>query len=532
MNPLIEEPALAIEPNNEDRATALKNLLLRRPLIIEAKFAAGEGGPNKATHSSIERVLKTAGFREHEARAIYFGNWLRDYSQLLDPKVVRATSMPKSFPDLLSRDALTKVVDVLAVREFKDLMQIDREKFRVTAQRLGVYRPSEHIDNPKVIDPDPANPQSRDRDFEPWVLEGDALLKVEYQTSMKGYIHRSIETMKAEFDKASNAGLESTDGLRAFGSALHILEDFFSHSNFVELSLIKLGYTDVLPWTSKANCRHGLPLVTGMFGSTDVIASLAAPIGKLLFSVKDTIFTPVQSGERYEKDQIMQILLSEHPDERLLKAYEDFLKVRDTWAALPYSSYIQALNHHLTLPGQLFHNAIGYVMQGLLTVVGNSIGPAQTLVTGDPNANGSTDPSHSQLAKDHAEHPLHELAALLAEEAVEHLGFVMLEHWLGRPGSGDPGVVAAAYISHANDNYWQDDIVKKWAIKNPHLVKKAGNKNELEQVAEKLHRHAMQELQSLNNQGTHFLETFFTEDNPLLRLWKLTPIGWYLTRRE
>lgn len=529
MNPVIEDITPAVEPAN-GRANVSANPTPSR-LIIEAKFAAGEGGPNKATHSSIEHILKTAGFREHEIRAIYFGNWLRDYSQILDPKIVRTTSMPKSFPDLLSRDALTRIVDVLAVREFRDLMQVDREKFRVTPQRLGVYRPSEHIDNPKVIDPEPANPQSRDRDFEPWVLEGDALLKVDYPSSMKHYIQRSVDTMKSEFDSASKAGLESTDGLRAFGSALHILEDFFSHSNFVELSLIKLGYTDVLPWTSKANCRHGLPLVTGMFGSTDVIASLAAPVGKLLFSIKDTIFTPIQSGERYEKDQIIQILLSEHPDERLLKAYEDFLKVRDTWAALPYSSYIQALNHHLALPGQLFNNAIGYVMQGLLTLVGNSIGPAQTIVAGDPNTNGSTDPSHSQLAKDHAEHPLHELAGILAQEAVEHLGFVMLEHWLGRSGAGEPGVVAAAYITHAMDSHWQDDIVAKWAAENPDRIKKASSKNELEQVSEKSRGHAMQELESLSQQGTHFLETFLTEDNPLLRLWKLTPLGWYLTRQ-
>ncbi|WP_372489327.1 HET-C-related protein [Pseudomonas caspiana] len=531
MNPLIEESPLAATPVHSG-ATETDNTMVGRPPIIQPRFSAGEGGPGTATHGSIEHVLKTAGFREHEVRAIYFGNWLRDYSQLLDPKIVRATSMPKSFPDLLSRDALTKVVDVLAIREFNDLMQVDRERFRVTAQRLGVYRPSEHIDNPKVTAPEPANPQSRDSDFEPWVLDGDALLKVDYQTSMKRYIQRSTATMKSQLDSASSAGLESTDGLRAFGSALHILEDFFSHSNFAELSLIKLGYTDVLPWTSKADCSHGLPLVTGMFGSTDVIASLAAPIGKILFSVKDTIFTPIQSGERYEKDQIIQILLSEHPDERLLSAYEGFLKVRDTWADLPYSSYLQELNHHLALPGQLFNNAIGYVMQALLTVVGNSIGPAQTLITGDPNSNGSTDPSHSQLAKDHAEHPLHELAALLAQEAVEHLGFVMLEHWLGRSGAGDPGVVAAAYITHANDSSWQDDIVRKWAAENPQQVKKAASKNELANVAEKVRGQAMQELENLNSQGTHFLETFLTEDNALLRLWKLTPLGWYLTRRK
>src|SRR3712207_7743973 len=36
-----------------------------------------------------------------------------------------------------------------------------------------------------------------------------------------------------------------------------------------------------------------------------------------------------------------------------------------------------------------------------------------------------TDPSHSQLAKDHFEHPLHSLAADLAREAVAGIGTVL-----------------------------------------------------------------------------------------------------------
>ncbi|KPW92877.1 PhcA [Pseudomonas syringae pv. coryli] len=68
------------------------------PLPTPLGFEAGEGDKHKHTHGAIESVLESAGFRPEEIRAIYFGNWLRDYSQLLDPKIVRATSMPKSFP--------------------------------------------------------------------------------------------------------------------------------------------------------------------------------------------------------------------------------------------------------------------------------------------------------------------------------------------------------------------------------------------------------------------------------------------------
>lgn len=496
-----------------------------------ARFVAGEGDKEKATHASIEQVLKTAGLREHEVRAIYFGNWLRDYSQLLDPKIVRSTAMPKNFPDVLSREALTKIVDVLAVREFTDLMQIDRAKFTVTPERLGVYRPSEHIDNPKVLNPSPANPHSRDSDFESWVMKDDPILQVDYQTSMKGYIQRSASFMTSEFDKAVRAGLESTDGLRAFGSGLHVLEDFFAHSNFVELSLIKLGYHDVLPWTSKADCRHELPLVTGMFGSTDVIASLAAPLGRILFSTENTVFTPIQSGARYEKDQIIQILLSEHPNPAYLEAFEAFLKARDKWAALPYSEAVEFIRYHLGVPGQLVGNAVNAVMQGLLTLVGNAIGDAQTRLDDDPNTSGSTDPSHSQLAKDHAEHPLHGLAALLAQHAVLNVGQTMHGQWLGKSET-DAAQTALSYFTHPMDSHWQDALIHDWALKNPRQVQRAANKSYLDELALEFKSHSISQLEHFKREGGNFLEVFLSEKNPLVQWWKITPVGWFLTRQK
>lgn len=501
-------------------------------LRIEPRFAAGEGSEKEATHGSIESVLEHVGFRQHEIRAIYFGNWLRDFSQLLDPKIVRAAHTPKNFPDVLSRDALTRIIDVLAVKEFSDLMKIDREKFRVTPQRLGVYRPSEHIDNPKVIETPNFDPATRDADFEAWVEKDDPLLQVDYQTSMKRYIHRSNAVMQAELDKALKAGLESTDGLRALGSALHILEDFYAHSNYVELCLIKAGYTEVLPWTSAADCKHGLPLVTGMFGSSDAIASLAAPLGKILFSIKDTTFNAIQAGERTERDQVVQILLSEHPNEKYLKAYESFLHNRDKWAELPYSDYIEALLHHVRLPGQLVNNAFGTVMQGLLTVLGNSIDDAQTYLAGDPNTSGSTDPSHSQLAKDHGEHPLHELSALLARDAVARIGHIIFYQWQGITGVGDLARLAADHLQHPMDFPAHDQIVQEWARANPHRIAQAASKSNLDRVASQVRKHASDQLEKFRQDGGNFLETFLKSDHPLVELWKRTPLGWYLTRKK
>ncbi|PYD88807.1 hypothetical protein DNF23_31305 [Pseudomonas syringae pv. pisi] len=490
----------------------------REPLPTPLRFEAGDGDKHKHTHGAIEAVLESAGFRPEEIRAIYFGNWLRDYSQLLDPKIVRATSMPKSFPDLLSRDALTRIVDVLAVKEFTDLMKADRSRFVVTAERLGVYRPAEHIDNPRTPAPKPANPKERDADFDAWVLPDDPLLKVDPDTSMKRYIQRSVEVMAAGLESAVNGGPGSTDGLRDMGAALHILEDFFAHSNFAELSLIKLGHERILPWTSEADCKHRLPLVTGTFGGSDIIASLAEPLGRILFSTDEKPFEAIKAGERYERDQIIQIVLGEHPDPRLLTGYEAFLEARDQWASQPFSEQVEQFYAFIGTPGRLLGNAFGTVMQSLAIWLGNSVDDLQTLLDEDPNSSGSTDPSHSQLAKDHAQHPLHVLAATLARKAVLQVGQAVLGQWHGKEGAEHPVRVATRFFTHPMDCDWQDAIVREWAEANPEQVERATLKSELDQSRIQLQQSTKKDLQRFSQDGSNFLDVFF-ESVSLADLW-------------
>jgi Heterokaryon incompatibility protein Het-C len=481
-------------------------------------FEAGAGGKGHFTHASIEEILSSLGFIEDEVNAIYFGNWLRDYSQLLDPKIVRAGDMPKNFPDVLSRDALTRIVDVLAVRKFTWLRRIAPDLFTVTPDLLGVYRPSEHIDNPKVLNPKPADPRTRDADFEPWVLPHDALLEVDAETSTKAYIQRSVEFMRAQL-KRSMTGGRNYKNHRSFGAALHILEDFFAHSNFVELSLIKAGYTNVLPWTSKADCKWELPLVTGMFGATDVVASLAAPVGEILFSTKDTGFEPTQAGHRSERDQVMLILLSEHQDPVFLEIFEKLLATRDQWAHLPFSEYVEKFRWITGTPARLLTNAFATVMQGALKVLGNSIDDVQTLVDDNPNISGSTDPSHSQLAKDHAEHPLHLLAATLAKEAVMRVAQAMLGYWEGKEGV-DPIAVATAYFVHPMDSSWQDQTVAQWARDNPSLVRRSTLKSELDTVQHRLKDAQSQALRRLAREGED-LAKVLSGDGDVLTLMRV-----------
>ncbi len=470
-------------------------------------FEAGTGEPGKYTHENIEDVLRSLGLNTKDRSTIYFGNWLRDYSQLLDPKLVRPENMPRQFPQYFTRNALTKIVDILSIRSFSHLRGLPG-LVDVTPERLGVYLPSEHIDNPRVdASVQSIDPATRDPAFEPWVLPGDPLLEVDPDTSMKRYIYRSVETMRHGLATALEQG-RTPDGLKTFGSALHILEDFFAHSNFVELSLIKAGHTRVLPWTSKALCKRELPLVTGCFGSLDVVASMAGVVGDMFFPERSLKFDPTREGHRSEWDKITLIILGEHENQAYLKTFEAFLVARDKWASWVGSEYVEFFLWFIGLPAKRLLNAFNAMMRGFLKLAGNRISDYQTSID-NPNISGSTDPSHSQLAKDHDDHPLHGLSAVLAKEAVRRVGKAMIDGWSGDE-SADPVTVATRFICHPMDCSWQDETVRRWAQENPVSIGTSTSPVDLKNVHQQIQiipRKALDKMAKDSRDMTHF---FFT----------------------
>jgi hypothetical protein len=171
------------------------------------------------------------------------------------------------------------------------------EEFEVTEERLGVYRPEEHIDNPK----DYADNKDA-RQFDPR-LRGPVErieLEVDPNTGMKNYIANesggwatSVGYVKFSFARSIHFGRLYTNGsgnsrgreadlceaLRCLGQGLHCVEDFGAHTNYCELALRELGYHDVFPHTGIAteiNVRgHRIfPLVTGTFGAVDFLHSV------------------------------------------------------------------------------------------------------------------------------------------------------------------------------------------------------------------------------------------------------------------
>ncbi|KAI1004450.1 hypothetical protein K3495_g3763 [Podosphaera aphanis] len=240
-------------------------------------------------HGDIEDMLKTvACIKGHKwtsmmIKRVYFGNWLRDYSQAMDVASLKGVSAP----------TIRILVWVMSFLSFG----YATGEFEVTDERLGVYRPEEHIDNPK----DYADNKDA-RQYDPR-LRGpiqQVELEVDRQTGMKNYIandnggwatssgyirfsfSRSIHFGRIYTSGTGNSRKQESDlceALRCLGQGLHCLEDFGAHTNYVELALRELGYTGVFPHTGSAteihiNGRNIFPLVTGTFGAVDFLHSV------------------------------------------------------------------------------------------------------------------------------------------------------------------------------------------------------------------------------------------------------------------
>lgn len=170
-------------------------------------------------------------------------------------------------------------------------------EFEVTSERLGCYRPEEHIDNPKDY-ADNVDARKFDPRLRPPVR--DIELAIDPQTGMKNYIANeqgdwatSAGYVKFSFARAIHFGRLYTHGpsgqqgrdedlaeaLRCLGQGLHCLEDFGAHTNYTELVLRELGYHNVFAHVGTQagitlNGKHVMPLVTGTFGGVDFFHSV------------------------------------------------------------------------------------------------------------------------------------------------------------------------------------------------------------------------------------------------------------------
>lgn len=257
-------------------------------------FGAGEV-PNGSAfkefvwrHGDIVEVLRflpisfitRETFTQLQRRQIYFGNWLRDFSQVVD------TTCLENIPEPILR----AIVSVLAMLEFG----FATDEFEVTRERLGCYTHVEHIDNPRGYDDNAKAVDERLRGpVDPKELEFDP------KSGMKNYIANSghgwdtsADYVRRQLEKCIELGRKGREGdhnaeKEAFihlGAALHTLEDFSAHSNFIELCLHEMGERNIFAFVGDGckvrfpsrfrKGREVSPLVTGTFGMLDIFHSL------------------------------------------------------------------------------------------------------------------------------------------------------------------------------------------------------------------------------------------------------------------
>ncbi|KAI0789927.1 heterokaryon incompatibility protein Het-C-domain-containing protein [Abortiporus biennis] len=274
-------------------------------------------------HGDLEEVLKeltkwvVAGaavkFTSDDYQRVYFGNWLRDYSQLMDVTGLKLADG--------SRETLLLVVQVLSYVTFG----YATKEFLVTEDRLGVYQHVQHIDNPFEYGIE-ENPKTIHSQLRSPCHSGAEELNIDPKTAMKNYIAREGEcydtsatyvrnTLKECIREARRAGLQDNEHMhesyRLLGSALHTLEDLSAHSNWVELALRKMGYDQVFCHVGdKApNGQMVPPLVTGTFGSIDMIQSILGECQDHMASASLNDFRKKSANVRNKKRSFAQFLL-------------------------------------------------------------------------------------------------------------------------------------------------------------------------------------------------------------------------------
>ena len=236
-----------------------------------AVIQRGEAGVHKGIEMEAKGLADPGQGKlspeQKDAYRIYVGNWMRDFSQAFVPTVVKgvAENVPKSLTDKNQKDTigmggamqlLTGVLRALAILEFgKEIVDPV-----VNARNLGVYKPEGHIDNPMGMPAEDFVVTPRDSDGKvknPEVIKDAA--NPAFQTAMKGAGVQGAQVENSELYKASSSGLsghiynsiesakrrflyavawgKTPQGMAEYGAGAHAIEDYFSHSNFIEIAL-------------------------------------------------------------------------------------------------------------------------------------------------------------------------------------------------------------------------------------------------------------------------------------------------------
>jgi hypothetical protein len=238
----------------------------------DIELTASEAGkaPNLARPDVAEPV---AGSRMAGALELYSGNWTNDLTQLKVPgfyqilseglQTAHAPGQPVT--GLQVESVMNGMLKAMAILEFGERIADNT----TAGDKLVPYQPQDHLDNPiglrsedlLVKDgelrpastvqyprlrafnhgrPLPVRDAARDKGLAGAALPGRQVDNPElYKVSSAGlakHIYNSVEATKQFWLQAAVAG-PTPEGRRLLGRGMHIVEDYFAHSNFIEVAL-------------------------------------------------------------------------------------------------------------------------------------------------------------------------------------------------------------------------------------------------------------------------------------------------------
>jgi hypothetical protein len=536
-------------------------------LFFEAGYIRNEK-PNAWSHGDIERAALKGILSKPAIDKVYFGNWLRDYSSFITgaslgfnylDKQKMAREKPfissKAVIDLLptmdfkiTQNGLINIVNILATKDFvinekqrptsnfaDHKKEFESNFGKITRDILGLYRPEEHIDNPKGLPDESVFADKKlkarvyyryekdknkydEKTLYPGPYEKKGELKsydVNEETMMKRYIKENFKDRPSAFTFFSQqirlaAEYGNSDaGYRHLGAAFHVLEDYYAHTNFVELSLIKAGKKKVNPWVQLTpeitamedgpakSCK--IPIVTGTFGQADLFASLAPKLGEMILPEKILEFEELKSGQRTLFDATILAVLQDHIDQRKGMSKKQkgqheksFLYLFSTEEVLEYFTiYLDVRDYYLDIKNgvktsfptifgviESFEQAVQYIVDGLLyfpfmvlKLLLQSVDDVIKFIQ-STNTQFGSDPTHTEIAKDSPDHPLNSLAGYLGYLSVRKVGEMMQECWQSKKDrhKKTEEIIQMAntrYFVHPCNTEWMESHVKEWMDNNP-----------------------------------------------------------------
>ncbi|KAK0233569.1 Het-C-domain-containing protein [Armillaria fumosa] len=493
----------------------IENIL--ETVVKSAGRVAAGGGILGFAKKVMDNASGGSKFNKGDIKKVYFGNWLRDYSQAMD-----IAGLSK-----LSADTLVLVVSVLGFMAFG----FATREFEVTPDRLGVYLPVEHIDNPKGY----AEKEGDARQFHPKLRPpvDPRELEVDERTGMKNYMATEDQgwdsstahirrTFRACIEYGRRAsGQEGADLYEAFrllGTGLHTMEDLLAHSNWCEIGLRKLGYEDVFchvgdnVYIQAPSGERVPPLVTGTFGSADFMHSMLGEatdhISQASVTALNDQMAQTSNNDTAEKLSALKKILSKvgggddkisqgeqlqaqsqayhfDPDNvappEVQKQLLDLLRwrddvYRDIIAKIEMvpglSDLIDELSNALTA---YVYTVIAPWLTPILTQATGALGEgSKAVIDSDDqyevfNNPDASDPSHSLLSKDHFGLILNEPAGKIAQIVVVNSVQLIVEAW---SNNSDPDDVITRILEAFHHPYYANgnsqiqrqmyDELEKW----------------------------------------------------------------------